>query len=181
MKLEGEEFEENPARLKEYILNNLGKVPDQIRAVVENTEVGSFVSLPLRYRPPWELVWNNFSRGNVCVAGDAFHPMTPDLGQGGCSALEDGVILARCLAEAMSRNPNGEAEEKEEYKRIEKGLEKYAKERRWRSIRLISASYVVGAIQESEGKVMNYLRDKILADFLVGLLMKLSAFDCGTL
>ncbi len=52
--------------------------------------------------------------------------MTPDLGQGGCSALEDGVILARCLAEAMWRNPKEEVDEKEEYKRIEKGLEKYA-------------------------------------------------------
>ncbi len=115
------------------------------------------------------------------IAGDALHSMTPDLGQGGCSALEDGVILARCLAEAMWRNPKEEVDEKEEYKRIEKGLEKYAKERRWRSIKLITASYVVGAIQESKGKVMNYLRDNIFPDFLVGLLMKISDFDCGTL
>lgn len=76
----------------------------------------------------------------------------------------------------MSRNPGGE-----DYERIEKGLEKYAKERRWRSIGLITTSYVVGSIQESKGKVMNYLRDKILADFLAGLLLKISAFDCGTL
>ncbi|KAL3597516.1 hypothetical protein D5086_009153 [Populus alba] len=26
-------------------------------------------------------------RGNACVAGDALHPMTPDIGQGGCSEL----------------------------------------------------------------------------------------------
>ncbi|TYK12110.1 FAD-dependent urate hydroxylase-like [Cucumis melo var. makuwa] len=176
-----EEIEENPTKLKEHILSKLGKVPDQARAVVEDTQVDAFVSLPLRYRRPWELVCNNFSRGNVSIAGDALHSMTPDLGQGGCSALEDGVILARCLAEAMSRNPNGEVEDKEEYKRIEKGLEKYAKERRWRSIKLIIASYVVGSIQESKGKVMNYLRDNILADSLVGVLMKISDFDCGTL
>lgn len=181
MKLAEEELEENPARLKQHLLIKLGKVPDQIRAVVEDTEVDSFVSLPLRYRHPWELVWNNFSRGNVSIAGDALHPMTPDLGQGGCSALEDGIVLARCLAEAMSGNRGGEAEEKEEYERIEKGLEKYAKERRWRSIRLITTSYVVGSIQESKGRVMNYLRDRILADFLVGLLLKISDFDCGTL
>ncbi|CAK9316001.1 unnamed protein product [Citrullus colocynthis] len=175
------EIEENPLRLKQHILSKLGKVPDGIRAVVEDTEVDSFVSLPLRYRHPWDLVWNNFCRGNVSIAGDALHSMTPDLGQGGCSALEDGVILARCLAEAIWRNPKEEVDEKEEYKRIEKGLEKYAKERRWRSIKLITASYVVGAIQESKGQVMNYLRDNIFADFLVGLLMKISDFDCGTI
>lgn len=93
MKL-AEETEENPSRLKQHLLSKLGKVPDQIRAVVEDTEVDSFVSLPLRYRHPWQLVRNNFSRGNVTIAGDALHPMTPDLGQGGCSALEDGVVLA---------------------------------------------------------------------------------------
>jgi 2-polyprenyl-6-methoxyphenol hydroxylase-like FAD-dependent oxidoreductase len=37
------------------------------------------------------------SLGSVALAGDAAHPMTPDLGQGGCQALEDGVILAACL------------------------------------------------------------------------------------
>ncbi|XP_022953131.1 monooxygenase 2-like isoform X2 [Cucurbita moschata] len=176
---QGKEIEENPVRLKQHILSKLGKVPDRVRAVVEDTKVDSFVSLPLRCRQPWELVWNDFFRGNVCIAGDALHSMTPDLGQGGCSALEDGVVLARCLAEAMLRSPIGGGEE--EYKRIEKGLEKYAKERRWRCIKLIATSYVVGSIQESEGKLMNYLRDNILADFLVGLLMKFSAFDCGTL
>lgn len=27
-------------------------------------------------------------KGLVTVCGDALHPMTPDMGQGGCSALE---------------------------------------------------------------------------------------------
>jgi 2-polyprenyl-6-methoxyphenol hydroxylase-like FAD-dependent oxidoreductase len=29
--------------------------------------------------------------------GDAVHPLTPNLGQGGCLAIEDAAILARCL------------------------------------------------------------------------------------
>ena len=40
-------------------------------------------------------------RGNVTVAGDVSHPTSPDLGQGGCSALEDGIILARILHQAL--------------------------------------------------------------------------------
>jgi 2-polyprenyl-6-methoxyphenol hydroxylase-like FAD-dependent oxidoreductase len=33
----------------------------------------------------------------VVLIGDAAHPVTPDLGQGGCLAIEDAVVLARCL------------------------------------------------------------------------------------
>jgi 2-polyprenyl-6-methoxyphenol hydroxylase-like FAD-dependent oxidoreductase len=36
-------------------------------------------------------------RGNIALLGDAAHPMTPDLGQGACQAIEDAYILAECL------------------------------------------------------------------------------------
>jgi 2-polyprenyl-6-methoxyphenol hydroxylase-like FAD-dependent oxidoreductase len=38
-----------------------------------------------------------WSRGRVTLLGDAAHPVTPDLGQGACLALEDAVVLAGCL------------------------------------------------------------------------------------
>lgn len=163
------------------MLSRLGKVPDEVRSLIENYELDGFISLPLRYRHPWELLWGNISKGNVCVAGDALHPLTPDMGQGGCSALEDGVVLARCLAEALLKEPTGETKEKDEYKRIEVGLKKYARERAWRSIELISASYMAGFIQESHGKMMTFLRDKALVGFLAAFQLKVAEFDCGKL
>ncbi|KAM1382704.1 hypothetical protein ACFX2F_035138 [Malus domestica] len=181
------ELEENPGQLKQYMLSKLGKIPDKVKAVVENTELDAFVSSPLRYRRPWEILWGNISKGNVCVAGDALHPMTPDIGQGGCAALEDGVVLARCLGEALLKSSRHETKDKageegkEEYERIETGLKKYATERRWRSFDLISTALVVGFFQESDGKIMNFLRDKYLAPILAGLLLKKSDFDCGKL
>jgi 6-hydroxynicotinate 3-monooxygenase len=42
--------------------------------------------------PPW-------SDRAITLLGDAAHPMTPHLGQGGGMAVEDATILARCLAD----------------------------------------------------------------------------------
>ncbi|MEU0568293.1 FAD-dependent monooxygenase [Nonomuraea sp. NPDC005983] len=35
-----------------------------------------------------------FHQGRVALLGDAAHPMTPNLGQGACQAIEDAVVLA---------------------------------------------------------------------------------------
>ncbi|KAL5791226.1 hypothetical protein ACOSQ2_006114 [Xanthoceras sorbifolium] len=182
------DFEDNPAKMKQFVLSKCGDFPDRVKAVIENTLLDSIISSPLRYRRPWEVLWRgNISKGNVCVAGDALHPMTPDIGQGGCAALEDGIVLARCIAEALTKTPSGDTSDGGDgddgvvCKRIEMGLNKFAKERRWRSFELISTSYMVGYIQQSEGKIWNLLRDKVLSAYLAGLLMKTSDFDCGKL
>jgi 2-polyprenyl-6-methoxyphenol hydroxylase-like FAD-dependent oxidoreductase len=38
-----------------------------------------------------------FHRGRVALLGDAAHPMTPNLGQGACQALEDAAVLTRLV------------------------------------------------------------------------------------
>lgn len=38
-----------------------------------------------------------FYKGSVVILGDAAHSTTPDIGQGGCQAMEDAVYLARSL------------------------------------------------------------------------------------
>ena len=43
--------------------------------------------------------------GRVTLLGDAAHAMTPNLGQGACQAIEDGVALTRCLAADATRSP----------------------------------------------------------------------------
>ena len=162
------------------MLNKLENMPSDVRYYIEKTEIDAFQLAPLRYRHPWELMFGNISKGNICVGGDAFHPMTPDLGQGGCCALEDGIVLARCLAAAFSKHIK-EKDEEDQFKRIEGSLKKYAKERRWRSIDVIATAYMVGSIQQAESKLVTFLRDNILAAFLASQLFKKSGYDCGKL
>uniref|UniRef100_A0A9I9CCZ8 FAD-binding domain-containing protein n=1 Tax=Cucumis melo TaxID=3656 RepID=A0A9I9CCZ8_CUCME len=142
----------NPVKLKQLVLSKLGEIPEAARAVIEETDVSCFQPAPLQYRPPWELMLGNIVKGNVCVAGDALHPMTPDLGQ-----------------EALLKKPSsqeGEKAEREQQEQVEMGLKKYASERKWRSIALIGTAYMVGRIQQSSGVFAKFIRDKILSKFL---------------
>ena len=171
--------------MKQYVLTKLrsSKVPAEALELVERSELSDDApAAPLRFRPPLSLVFAGISKGNVCVAGDALHPMTPDLGQGGCAALEDGVVLARCLGEAiLGGDGDGATGGTDEKERIELGLRRFAGIRRWRSIELIGTAYVVGFLQQSGNRIISFLREKVLAGVLAGRLVKMSDYNCGTL
>ncbi|XP_021773124.1 uncharacterized protein LOC110737063 [Chenopodium quinoa] len=175
--------EADQLKLKQFLLSKLGKVPDQIRAVVEDTKVEEFVRSPLEYRPPWQVLFGNISKDNVCVTGDACHPMTPDLGQGGCSALEDGVILGRCLADVLLEKSSCQEKQNDEneYERIKRGLNDYAKKRRWRALDLISTGYMLGWAQEFDRFGMRILREKLLSAYLTRFFTKKADIDPGQL
>ncbi|CAL4912640.1 unnamed protein product [Urochloa decumbens] len=170
--------EESVAKMRGHVLDKLraAKIPAAALDVIERSEMSDVVSSPLRFRWPLALLRRgSITRGGVCVAGDALHPMTPELGQGGCSALEDGVVLARCLGEAFAAGGGAGHEE------IRAALGKYAEARRWRSIQLITAAYVVGFIQQSNNVVVKFLRDKFLSPLLAKTLVAMADYDCGTL
>lgn len=42
----------------------------------------------------------NWTVGRVTLLGDAAHPMLPFLGMGAATAIEDGLVIARCFAQA---------------------------------------------------------------------------------
>lgn len=44
----------------------------------------------------------SWAKGNVVLMGDAVHPMMPNLGQGGCQAIEDAFVLTKILDETKS-------------------------------------------------------------------------------
>ncbi|HTL76465.1 MAG TPA: FAD-dependent monooxygenase [Casimicrobiaceae bacterium] len=61
-----------------------------LRILAQCTDVSRW---PMLVRPP-KLPW---CVGRVALLGDACHPTTPHMGQGGGMAVEDAVMLARCL------------------------------------------------------------------------------------
>jgi 2-polyprenyl-6-methoxyphenol hydroxylase-like FAD-dependent oxidoreductase len=66
---------------------------DPVRAVIDATPDEAFIRQDINDLEPIE----EWTRGCVAVLGDAAHATTPTLGQGGCGAIEDAVVLARKL------------------------------------------------------------------------------------
>ena len=61
--------------------------------LIESTPLSSILKTRASDRPSN----NQWGRGRMTLLGDAIHPTTPNLGQGGCLAIEDAFVLARCF------------------------------------------------------------------------------------
>jgi salicylate hydroxylase len=81
-----------PAPLDEF-LEEFASFDEGTRTVISRPVFGQVFKWGLFGRP-WLDEW---SCGRVVLLGDAAHPMLPFLGQGGANAIEDAMILARCL------------------------------------------------------------------------------------
>lgn len=86
--------------------------------------------------------------GRVTMLGDAVHPMTPNFGQGGCVAIEDAAVLARCLAK---------------YADAEQALRLYESRRRARAASVASYSRRYGAFGQWQSAAMTGLRARLLS------------------
>jgi len=67
----------------------------EVHAVLDATPKDSVEQRDLYDRPP-ELL-RSWAAGNTVLIGDAVHPMMPNLGQGGCQAIEDAYVLTEVL------------------------------------------------------------------------------------
>jgi 2-polyprenyl-6-methoxyphenol hydroxylase-like FAD-dependent oxidoreductase len=82
-------------RYKEELLDRYRGWFAPIERVIAETPDGTILRNAVHDRPPAR----RWSVGRVTLLGDAAHPVTPDLGQGACLAIEDAAVLARCLAD----------------------------------------------------------------------------------
>ena len=49
-----------------------------------------------------QVLLKNWTKGRVALLGDSAHACTPNLGQGGGMAIEDALVLAKCLSSEAS-------------------------------------------------------------------------------
>ncbi|OQO94627.1 2-polyprenyl-6-methoxyphenol hydroxylase [Saccharomonospora piscinae] len=76
-----------------------GDWPEPVPGVLRQADVANLLRHELHYLGP---ALPSYVRGTTALLGDAAHAMTPDLGQGACQALLDGLVLSRCLAPATN-------------------------------------------------------------------------------
>ena len=147
-----------------YVVGLFREWADPVPELVATTPVGSVIRNDILDRVPTR----RWSRGRIGLIGDAAHPTTPNFGQGGCMAIEDAVVLARCL----KANADGAA-----------GLLAFAAERYRRTTGITRESWKFGKIGQWEGRVSCAIRDRLFGLLLplIGSrsLPKHAAFDVG--
>jgi 2-polyprenyl-6-methoxyphenol hydroxylase-like FAD-dependent oxidoreductase len=95
-------------------------------------------------RDPLKERWGE---GRISLLGDAAHPMTPDLGQGACQAIEDAVVLAKRLSEES--DPAS-------------ALRHYESQRTRRVAVIVQRSRRLGKMAQLETPLLCQLRDVLL-------------------
>jgi 2-polyprenyl-6-methoxyphenol hydroxylase-like FAD-dependent oxidoreductase len=100
-------------------------------ALVEETPPHRILTTPAFDREPTR-TWGN---KRMTLLGDAIHPTTPNLGQGGCLAIEDAMVLARCF---------------QKYGATEEALRKYEGCRYKRTAAITKYSRLYGSVGQSE-------------------------------
>jgi 2-polyprenyl-6-methoxyphenol hydroxylase-like FAD-dependent oxidoreductase len=115
-----------------------------IAAILEATPAEKIVRTDIADRAPLA----RWSAGRVVLLGDAAHPMTPNLGQGGCQAIEDAVVLDACLAAHDADLPAALAD--------------YQRRRVARANRVVVESRRIGAVAQWSNPVAVALRSALL-------------------
>ncbi|MFD3717147.1 FAD-dependent monooxygenase [Streptomyces sp. NPDC058674] len=86
-----------PADVRAELLRRFGSWHDPIPALLERIDPAALLQHDLH---DLAAPLPRFHRGRLAWLGDAAHAMTPNLGQGGCQAVEDAAVLAHLLAGA---------------------------------------------------------------------------------
>jgi 2-polyprenyl-6-methoxyphenol hydroxylase-like FAD-dependent oxidoreductase len=85
-----------------------------------------------------------FAFGRIVLLGDAAHATTPNLGQGACMAIEDAVVLARCMKQ--ERDPA-------------KAFERFEQARVKRTSQIVTTSYNLGKVAQLKNPLLMKVRN----------------------
>mmetsp|Transcript_25313 Transcript_25313/g.58806 ORF Transcript_25313/g.58806 Transcript_25313/m.58806 type:complete len:1001 (-) Transcript_25313:112-3114(-) len=92
---------------KAYVMSSFQGWSSQILELIDATPATGIEDRSLYDRPP--SVLRSWADGPVALMGDACHPMMPNLGQGGCQAMEDAFKITENLRNCKRRSQVPEA------------------------------------------------------------------------
>jgi 2-polyprenyl-6-methoxyphenol hydroxylase-like FAD-dependent oxidoreductase len=144
--------------------------PSELLNLIDLTPDETISKTPLVDRWLWPAISPPPSTGATVLVGDAWHPMTPNLGQGACCALEDAVVLARKLANAINSGPTS----------VEDAMQSYGIERWPRVFPLTVRANLVGSLLQWENPVVCSFRNNVVIPKLVrlGPILEHTNFEC---
>ncbi|HYP98327.1 MAG TPA: FAD-dependent monooxygenase [Polyangiaceae bacterium] len=125
------------------LLERFAAFGEPARALLEATPSERILRTDIHDRKPV----STWSKARVSLLGDAAHPTTPNLGQGGCMAIEDAVVLAHCLNKHAT---------------LAEALGAYERKRVEHTSKIVNASWQFGRIAQLEGSFSTWLRDLAL-------------------
>lgn len=131
--------------------------------LIQTTPSTSIVKNGVFDRPPT----HKWGSGRITLLGDSVHPTTPNLGQGGCLAIEDAVVLARCL------HKWGASAEPPSLTDINSALRNYESLRQARTAAVATNSRRYGVIGQWESATAVRLRNIMLAQLPNALAQRL--------
>ena len=132
-----------PKGRKAELLKRFGSWHEPVPSVIWATEEAEILRNDVYDREPLK----SWGEGRVTLLGDAAHPMTPNLGQGACQAIEDAVVLAECV-----RQGNGD---------VTAALRLYEERRKARTAGVVRRSRLLGRAGQLENPLLCTLRNAV--------------------
>jgi 2-polyprenyl-6-methoxyphenol hydroxylase-like FAD-dependent oxidoreductase len=116
---------------------------EPIEKLIESTDEKAILRNDIVDRKPLP----SWTKGRVALLGDAAHPMTPNLGQGACQAIEDAVVLADCVAATGD---------------VKAALRDYETRRLKRANKIVEHSWRIGRMIQMENELVCKLRNTVM-------------------
>lgn len=130
--------DDKPAGTKEKLNRLFGDWHYPISEIINNTEI--ILKNSLIDRKPHK----GWTKGSVTLLGDAAHPTTPNLGQGGCMAIEGAYLLAKSI---------------QKYGLTKKAFDRYEELQYPRSENIVNESLKLGKMGQLENPMLIRLRN----------------------
>jgi 2-polyprenyl-6-methoxyphenol hydroxylase-like FAD-dependent oxidoreductase len=142
-----------PGGRKAELLERFGGWHEPVPSVIRATDEGRILRHDVYHREPAQR-WGD---GRVTLLGDAAHPMTPNLGQGACQAIEDAAALAECAREGQA---------------VEAALRLYEERRKERTALISHRSRLMSKVAQLENPLVCRLRNAAMGAMPLRLQLK---------